>query len=213
MAIPKPNFIYRMVHWKNVGYILKNGLCSKNHKLADPNYINIGHKKLIVDRKDKDIPIEGAGLLGEYIPFYFAGHSPMLLMIKNGTPPVEKIPQEDIVFLISTVEKVKQFNLEYVFTDMHAKLALAHFFNDDAGFDSIKWDIVKSLQWKNTEDNRSRKDYKQAGFLVRNYMPVNCITHIGVKTERRKTFFDKMIANLALNISVGVDKNCKLYYK
>jgi len=84
MSIPNPIRIYRMVHWHNVEHILQHGLCCRDHPNADPNYINIGHAQLIEDRHEHTIPLRGEGSLGEYIPFYFAGHSPMLYIMKNG---------------------------------------------------------------------------------------------------------------------------------
>jgi hypothetical protein len=212
MTIPETIHIFRMVHWQNVEYILHNGICCQNHIKADPNYINIGHSKLIGDRHDHPVQIPNGGALGDYIPFYFAGHSPMLLMIKNGTGPVEKKPQEDIVFLISTFDKIQQAGLEFVFTDMNAKLKVAHYYNEKKDFSKLNWEIIQSKYWSNLENNLSSKDYKQAEFLIRDFMPINCLTHIAVLNEVRKQYFDEMIAKLALNIVVGIDNRRNLYY-
>ncbi|WP_353128437.1 DarT ssDNA thymidine ADP-ribosyltransferase family protein [Parapedobacter pyrenivorans] len=64
-----------------VEHILVHGLCSAQHPSHDPNYIHIGHQQLITDRHNHPIPLADYGHLGEYIPFYFWGHSPMLYMI------------------------------------------------------------------------------------------------------------------------------------
>ena len=124
MKIPDKIYLYRMVHWQNVAHVLHHGLCCKQHKNKDPNYINIGHRQLIADRADTPIPIKGASVLGDYIPFYFGGHSPMLYLIKNGYQGVEKRAQEDIVYIITTFKKIKKARLEFVFTDRNAKLTL-----------------------------------------------------------------------------------------
>lgn len=39
--------------------------------------------QLITDRYEHPVPLPNKGNLGEYIPFYFAGHTPMLYLIKN----------------------------------------------------------------------------------------------------------------------------------
>lgn len=95
-----------MVHWQNIPHILQYGLCCRTHGNADRNFINIGHGQLINDRDQHQIDLEGAGVLGEYIPFYFAGHSPMLYLIMKGHPSVQKRPQEDLVFLVCKIEEV-----------------------------------------------------------------------------------------------------------
>ena len=191
MAVNGNIALYRMVHFENVEYILNNGLCSREHRNADPNYINIGHRQLITDRHDYQIPINRTGSLGEYVPYYFAGHSPMLYLIMNGYKGVEQRPQKDIVFIVSKFDKIKEAGLEFVFTNMNAKIALADFYNDEKDFDKIQWDIVKSKQWANDIINYSRQDYKQAEFLVRTHVPISCISALVVKTTERRTYFDR----------------------
>lgn len=211
--VPENIALYRIVHWQNVEYILRNGLYHQHHDLADPDYINIGHKKLIADRYDHPITkLEGAGNLGEYVPFYFGPHSPMLLMIRNGTPPVEKRPQEDIVYLISSVAAIKTAGLEYCFTDMHAKMRFAGFYREDKDLEKIDWDVVKGRQWNKTPDYLDKQDRKQAEFLVRHHVPISCIGWLGVKSAERKSYFEQMIANLGLSIQVFLDTKNQLYY-
>ena len=205
--------LYRIVHWQNVEYMLHHGLYHAGHALSDPNYINIGHKQLIADRHEHTITkLPDAGNLGEYVPFYFGPHSPMLLMIKNGTPPVAQRPQEDIVYIITSVKTVKETNCEYCFTDMHAKLALADFYRDDADFDKIDWEVVKAKFWNNIPEYQDKQDRKQAEFLVRHHVPVSCINWLGVKTEERKRYFEKIISSLGLPVKVYLDSQNSLYY-
>ncbi|MCG8319836.1 MAG: DUF4433 domain-containing protein [Cytophagales bacterium] len=212
MSVPKSVLLYRMVHWKNVQHILQHGICSRQHPDMDPKYINIGHGQLITDRHEHPIPLPNAGNLGEYVPFYFAGHTPMLYVIMNGYQGIEQRSQEDIVFLVSTFDKIKKANLEFVFTNMNAKIALAEFYNNESDFNKIHWNIVKAKQWANDESNLSRRDYKQAEFLVRDHVPISCISSIVVKSDKRKAHFEKMLLQMGLSIKVLVDKNCNLYY-
>lgn len=202
----------RLLHWQNVEYVLTHGLCCREHENADPDYINIGHRQLISDRHEHTIPIAGAGSLGEYVPFYFAGHSPMLYLIMHGYKGVQKIPQEDLVYIGVYYSKIKEHELEFVFTDRNAKMAVANFYTDEADFDKINWDIVRSKHWGSDEINLERRDLKQAEFLVRSHVPVSCIQAIIVKTPERKVYFENIIANLGLKIAVKQDDSAKLYY-
>ena len=144
MAVPENIFLYRMVHWQNVEYILQNGLCCREHANADPNYINIGHRQLISDRHNHPIALPNAGNLGDYVPFYFAGHSPMLYLIKNGYQGVAKRPQEDIVYLVCNFETIENSGLEYVFTDRNAKISITNFYTDKQDFEKLHWEIINS---------------------------------------------------------------------
>lgn len=73
-----------MIHFNNIQYILSNGICIQDHANAYKEYANIGDVDLINKRKKCSVNIPHGGTLGEYIPFYFCGHSPMLLNIKTG---------------------------------------------------------------------------------------------------------------------------------
>lgn len=212
MPVPNPIHIYRMVHVENVTHILEHGLCCREHANADPDYINIGHKQLTDDRHIHPVPIVGAGTLGEYIPFYFAGHSPMLYVMKNGFLGVQRRSQEEIVYIVSSVERIEEEGLEFVFSDRNAKLNLARFFNDISDFTELEWDIIQSKTWANTDNEPNRKDLKQAEFLIRNEMPVTCIEQIVVKNDARKTEIENMITQHGLEIPVVVDNQRKLYY-
>lgn len=209
---PETIYLYRMVHWENVTHILQNGLCCKEHQDADPNYINIGMRSLIEDRHEHPIPMENAGNLGEYIPFYFAGHSPMLYFIINGLKGVIQRPQKDIVYIVLDIETVKKSNLPFVFSDRNAKIAVANFYNELQSLSKLNWTYIKSKIWKNDNDHLSRQDLKQAEFMIREHVPVDCIYALVVKTEERKEFYEGIISNLGLAIKVFVDNNCKLYY-
>ncbi|MEM0577004.1 type II toxin-antitoxin system toxin DNA ADP-ribosyl transferase DarT [Flavobacterium polysaccharolyticum] len=212
MAVPEKIYFYRMVHWQNVEYILQNGLCCRDHVTADPDYINIGHLQLISDRHDHPIALPNAGSLGDYVPFYFAGHSPMLYLIKNGYQGVTKRPQEDIVYLVCKFETIENSGLEYVFTDRNAKISIANFYTNKQDFEKLHWEVINSKHWNNDESNWSRQDYKQAEFLIKNHVPVQYINAIVVKNEERKIYFEELLTKLALDIKVLIDVNSKLYY-
>jgi hypothetical protein len=212
MTVPDNPSIFRMVHWQNVKHILLHGICCREHANYDPNYVNIGHTQLIGDRHQYPIPLAGAGNLGEYVPFYFAGHTPMLYLIKNGFKGVTQRPQEDIIYILCKVNDIYDANLEFVFTDRNAKIAVAEYYDDLADLDKLEWEIIKNQDWKNTETNLARQDFKQAEFLIKNYVPVELIRGLIVFNNAKKKQMEDIITELDLDITVYIDKNRKLYY-
>lgn len=212
MAIPDPIYLFRMTHWLNIEHILTHGMCSKQHPLRDPNYINIGHRQLIADRSDHPVPLDGYGYLGEYIPFYFWGHSPMLYMIMHGYQGVQQYPQEDIVYIVIDSARIIADGFNYVFTDRHAKVRIAKFYTDPADFDKLKWEIIRSKHWNNTEEDIERMDFKQAEFLVRHHVPTSYVDRLFVKTEAKGKEIEDIIRKLDLDIPVQVAREGKLYY-
>lgn len=204
--------LFRMVHIQNLANVLKQGMLARNHPLADDNYVKIGHPKLMDDRKDWPIRFPNAYTLGDYVPFYFAGQTPMLLMIKNGTPPISRQNQEDIIFIVCRAQAIAATGLPFLISDRHAKKSTAKFYDTLEGLNELDWDSIRRTVWKNTEDKMDRMDLKQAEFLVKHAVPVELIAGIIVKTEAVKAEVEKIISSLGLSLTVHVDSHCDYYY-
>lgn len=178
---------------------------------ADPNYINIGDNDLIAKRNDYSVKIiPPGGNLGEYVPFYFGAHSPMLLNIKTGYRGITKRLQSDIAYIICDASDVIQQCPDWCFTDGHAKTAITEFYNSMDNIGEVDWDAVKEKHWNNTEEDFDRMRRKQAEFLVKEYVPVACIGHIVVYNDDKRILIQNMVVNLGLNIQVSA--STKLYY-
>ena len=103
---------------------------SKNSGHVIPNYVNIGDTALIKQRETFTVRIDPPnGNLGDYIPFYFAGRSPMLLNIKNGSRGIKQFPQKDLVYVVCRISGIIEQCPEWCFTDGHAKNHLTRFYN------------------------------------------------------------------------------------
>ncbi|MBL7733402.1 MAG: DUF4433 domain-containing protein [Chitinophagaceae bacterium] len=202
-----------MVHIDNVEHILQYGLCAIGHGHADPRYINIGDSGLMAQRKEYKVPVGPGGTLGEYIPFYFGGHSPMLLNIKTGHRGITQRPQHEIVYIICEVRELVQQCAEWVYTDGHAKDKFTGFFTEIDRLPAIvDWNLVFEQYWRNTEEDIDRQRRKQAEFLVKSHVPVSCIHTIVVRTEERKRQVEEMLNRNGRKIPVVTDSTNELYY-
>lgn len=136
------------MHYKNLPFILKNGIHCPTSDIQDPNFIQIGFPSLINQRITREVPVEPFGTLADYVPFYFCIKSPMLYVITMGNDPeVIKTPADEIVYIVSTVERLEELKVMYVFTDRHAKLNYARFYNKYEDLDKLQWGIIKSDRW------------------------------------------------------------------
>ncbi|HEX2935320.1 MAG TPA: DUF4433 domain-containing protein [Bacteroidales bacterium] len=96
---------------------------------------------------------------------------------------------------------------QWVFTDGHAKSNLTEFFNSSDDFDKVDWTMVKERMWKNNEEDFDRMRRKQAEFLVKDQVSVNCIGGIIVYNEEKKVQVQHIIDKLKLTIPVKVNTN------
>ena len=181
--------IYRMTHIDNVPFILRNGLWSKlsaereaagtaatiaagqsaspsataqGTPKQDPAFKAIGNADIIGRRTNKRVVvIPPGGVLGEYVPFYFSGHSPMLLNIATGYG-VPRIPQKDIVFLVCDATQIAAEGISFCFTDGNATKSITHFYNTLDDLDKLDWNTIRATLWKNTDDDYDRVRKKMA---------------------------------------------------
>lgn len=179
--------LFRMIHIDNAEHVLRNGICTRTHPMANPNYIEIGDNVLIEQRHSYSVGINPpGGNLGEYVPFYFAGHTPMLLNIKTGWRGVKRHSQSEIIFIVTNVKYILENCGEWCFTDGHAKEAITTFYNDLNDLSQLDWEAIRRRKWNNTLDDMDRQRKKQAEFLVRDFVPVECIRGIYVYNEHSK---------------------------
>lgn len=155
-----------MTHIENIPHILQNGITHRTSANANPNFVDIGDSSLISTRSS--FLLNNGRLLGDYIPFYFAYRTPMLYVIQKGFNMVSQIPAENIVYCISSVQKIIDLKLDFVFTDGHAVNSLSNQYtiSDVQNIDSlIDKNAIDAKSWIN-ENHLDLKRRKEAEFLV-----------------------------------------------
>lgn len=108
-------YIYRITHIENIPHILENGITRRDSANANNSYVNIGDSSLIATRNEKQITVDNGEQdyehaeiihLGDFVPFYFGYRMPMLFVIQKGYKGVTKQLPENIVYCVTTVQKI-----------------------------------------------------------------------------------------------------------
>jgi len=211
MTIPSTIYLYRIIHIDNLPFIVTRGEIScPSHLRADPDYIGIGDNSLIEHRRIMPIPLEPGGTLNDYIAFYFTRRSPMLYNIKNGFQNVTKRGQNEIIYLITSFEKIVESGKPYIIYDGHAYHRMSRPFNTDEGLSYIDWKVISSNSWYDTEADPDRKRRKQAELLVYESLAFSMILGIATFSE---TACDKVKIILEdINKSIKVFVRKEWYY-
>lgn len=213
LQLPKHLLIYRMTHIDNIPFIVKNGLWAKLSSTQDPNYIQIGNPAIIDRRTNKPVGITPpGGVLGEFIPFYFAGQSPMLLNIATGHN-VDRVPQKEIVFLVCDALEIINVGIPFCFTDGNAAQSVSRFYNNLMELKNLDWDAIRATMWMNTEDDYDRQRKKMSEFLAKKHVPARLIKWIVVKNLTAQQKVLDMLGDVPLDCPVKVDVKNKLYYR
>ncbi len=146
-------YLFRMTHVENIPHILRYGITHSKSANFNPNFVPIGDKSLISTRNN--ITLSNGKLLGEYIPFYFGVRTPMLYVVQKGFNAVAPTNPENIVYCVTSVQKIIDCNLNFVFTNGHAVDGFtSEFTNQDiTNLDQIlDWDAIKAKYWQNEND-------------------------------------------------------------
>ena len=199
---PEKALIFRITHRDNVPWILANGLHAKNGARSDPNFRPIGNRDLIQRRTYHPVPAGPGGSLSDYIPFYFTPFSMMLLNIKTGYNGVPRVPNEEIVILISSLRKVAAMNIEFVFCDQHAYLLTAEHFTSLDNLDRIDWPILQNRDFKRDNNNLGKTDRYQAEALVWKHLPVEGILGICCFTDGVRDGVKAQADELGLSVRI-----------
>lgn len=202
-------YIWRMTHYRNIGFILRNGLHCCNCKVQDPGYINIGHRSLISNRGQAAINIAPGGVLNDYVPFYFHYKMPMLYHIHKGKVKDYAGTQEEIIYLVSTAETIANLKRPFVITDRHAYLAHKTVYNELQYLQKLSWDIIKDDTWFN-QYTEIRKEVKQAEFLVYQHVPVSALLGIISHNEEIAKFVETEIKQVNCDVKPIIKPVC--YY-
>lgn len=176
-----------MTHIANVPHILLHGITHRTSGNANPNFTPIGDPTLISARDG--FVLENGRMLGEYIPFYFGPRMPMLYVIQKGFNGVLVTPAQEIVYCVTSVQKIIDTNQDFVYTNGHAVDSFSSQFGppDVSDIDDqVDFQAVKVRDWKSPTD-LDLKRRMQAEFLLLGDLPFPSVLGFIVRNEAAKT--------------------------
>lgn len=172
---PEKGLLFRIVHVDNVPWILRHGIRCRNSDHQDPDYIDIGSASLIEKRSRKRVPIPPGGTLSDYVPFYFTPWSIMMFNIHTGYGGVTKRNNKDIIVFVTSVHRLHEQGLPFVFTDQHAYAIDTEYFNDIEDLTRIDWALLQSRNFKTDDADPGKQLRYQAEALVHEHLPVSAL--------------------------------------
>lgn len=194
--------IFRIVHAECVPWILEHGLHCRSSATQDPHYINIGSVDLIGKRATKAVPLAPGGTLADYVPFYFTPWSIMMLNIHTGYGGITKRANHEIVILVSSIHRVEELGLPYLFTNQHAYAAGTEYYSRSADLGRIDWPLLQSRSFKTNDADPGRQVRYQAEALIHRYVPLGAILGVGCANAAVQRHLESLVAAHGLRLSV-----------
>lgn len=217
MPAPRPTRLFHITAIANLAGICQSGaLLAKNAgAAAGIAYQNIAHQGAQGARVARMVPNPPGGLVHDYVPFYFAPRSPMLMAINGGHVLGCDWRQADIVHFETTVESVVN-RRRFVFYDRNATLAYSTPYTDLRYLDTaVAWPLFLEAPrldgfcayWHNKPQQQGyadRMERRQAEFLVHNDVPLDRILRLGVADVAKQALVARILAAGGVKLSVQV---------
>ncbi|MGB3683119.1 MAG: DUF4433 domain-containing protein [Rubrobacteraceae bacterium] len=163
-------------------------------RLSGAQKIDISHYDIQQVRQRKKVQCGPGGVLHDYVPFYLAPSSPMMFAISKGN--VEKCSSntERLVYFVSSLDKTREANSNFVFSDGHATKAFTRIYDDLVSLNKIDWPLMQEQYWSDTKEDPDRSRRRQAEFLVHETFSWEAVEYLAVKTPNMKRRLDKYLS-------------------
>ena len=126
----------------------------------------------------------------------------MLLNIKTGHGGLRQTPVQHIIFLVSSLPKVVEQGVPFVFTDRHAYLKTAVFSSELTDLSRIDWTILRTRDFKRNPDDPGKFERYQAEALIYRHLPVTALTGIACQGAAQQTLLRRRLDEAGVSLSV-----------
>jgi hypothetical protein len=219
MTMPRPVRLFHITALDNLDMICQQGALiskTKSQQLG-LHYHNIAHGGAQGARSTKSVKNPPGGLVHDFVPFYFAPRSPMLSAIHNGQVQNCNYDQAGIIYFETTIEIAHQNGLQdFVFYDRNATLDYSQSFTDlQLLATSVDWGTITESPrldgfckyFMNSHANPRYVDRvakRQAEFLIKETVPLDWVTRIGVIDQNMAQQVDAILVKNGVNLQVDV---------
>ena len=195
--------MFRVVHVANLPWILDHsGLHCQDSTEQDPSYVNIGNASLIDKRARRIVPIPPGGTLSDYVAFYFTQFSIMMYNIKTGYGGITRRDNRDIVMLVSSVPRLRELELPFIYTNQHAYPVDTEFYDGSEDLGQIDWALLQLRDFKTDDADPGKQLRYQAETLVHRHVPLEAILGIGCHDAAVQLKIESLIGERGMSLTV-----------
>ncbi|MDY7106777.1 MAG: DUF4433 domain-containing protein [Actinomycetota bacterium] len=202
MTTPRRGLLFHFTHVSNLASIAASGLSSDNDPAFGP-ITDVGSQDIKRQRRSREVPLPPGGVVADYVPFYFAARSPMLGSIHTGRVRTYTGGQDDIVYLVSAIERIVEAALPFVFTDRNAVYDYARFGNSEAQIgEFVDWQLMEARMSNNTPEQPDRMERRMAEFLVHRHVPWPAFLGVAAKDATRARAAGSALASVGVQATI-----------
>jgi ssDNA thymidine ADP-ribosyltransferase, DarT len=126
----------------------------------------------------------------------------MMLNIKTGYNNVIQRPNPDIAILVSSLHKLKELGVPFLFTNGHAYMQESEYFDNLADLDRIAWNLLRNRDFQRDPEDPGKVGRYQAEGLVFKHVPVTALLGIVCYDSVTETNLQAEVQRRMLNTPV-----------
>lgn len=121
----------------------------------------------------------------------------MLYAIKCGNVRTYAQGQDGLMYLCTTLQRVRELSLPWVATDRNATLKTAEFVAETGRLEGlVDWQLMGATMWRSTPDDPDRVERRMAELLVHRRLPWEAVQFIGTRTPGDLRAVQRLLATL-----------------
>lgn len=120
---------------------------------------------------------------------------------------VRQLANEDILIIISSLVRIAELRIPFVFTDQHAYPAMANYFTDLADLNQIDWALLNRRDFQHDPDDPGKKERYQAEALIWKHVPLEALLGICSCSEAVAGLVKAELTKRNLDVQSTVQRN------
>ncbi len=128
----------------------------------------------------------------------------MMYNIKTGYGGIQRVSNEEIVIVVSSLLRISELGIPFVFTDRHAYVQMANYFSDLDCLDQIDWPLLNRRDFRNDPEDPGKMERYQAEALVWKCVPIEALTGICCYAEAVSAWIKDELDQRSLNLKTTV---------
>ncbi len=104
--------------------------------------------------------------------------------------------------MVAKLRDLKKRNVQFLLTDRHAYLVAAQFYSELDRLDQIDWAMLQRRDFRNDQEDPSKKEKYQAEALIYKYLPVNGLAGLVSYSDEVKLSIDQELKKRAMTVKV-----------
>ena len=198
---------YHFTHVDNIATIFKSGELRADIDAKPKN--NSLDQTIKAKRRTEKIKIAPYGLLGDYVPFYFAPRSPALLQLASGDR-INKVSQNELIFFRLDFRPVADGLINEslsLISNQHPLKTGAIFYpaTPENITTRINWKTIKSFLWNDTDEYPNRKSQREAELLIYQRLRLEQVNGAKITLATRTNLLQRKIQQMCQENDLHID--------